>query len=103
MARIEVLLSDDIDELLRKRADADGDDDESLREGFAKFARDYPSIRQELFEDDPDLSLDAPFESDVDHDEPITSSMSKRAFTGHLTDRHVYAMAVPADELGPRT
>lgn len=118
MARIEVLLSDEIDELLRKRADAeqstisdcvrslieqvltrldedaDSEDDESLREGFAKLARDYPSIRQELFEDDPDLSLDAPFESDADHDESIASSMSKRAFTGHLTDRHVYAMAV---------
>lgn len=118
MARIEVLLSDEVDKLLRKRADseqstvsdcvrslieqvltrldvdADGEDDEDVREGFAEFAREYPSIRRELFDDDPDLSLDAPFEPDVDHDSLTASSMSKRAFTGHLTDRHVYAMAV---------
>lgn len=120
MARIEVLLSDEFDELLRKRADAEqstisdcvrkliervltgldddtaGDNEDELRAGFAEFARDYPSIRQELFEDDPDLRMDDPFEPDADHDGPVASSMSttKRAFGGHLADRHVYAMAV---------
>lgn len=120
MARIEVLLSDEFEDLLRKRADAEqstindcvrkliervltgldddsaGDDEDVLRAGFADFARDYPSIRQELFEDDPDLRMDDPFEPDADHDGPVVSSMSttKRAFAGHLADRHVYAMAV---------
>ena len=118
MARIEVLLSDEFDELLRKRADAeestisdcvrtliervltrfdeDSADEDELRAGFAEFAGNYPSMRQELFEDDPDLRLDDPFEPDVEHDGPVASSMSttKRAFAGHLADRHVYAMAV---------
>ncbi len=120
MARIEVLLSDEFDELLRKRAEAEqstisdcvrtlieqvltqldddaaGDNEEDLWTGFAEFAREYPSIRQELFEDDPDLRLDVPIESDTEHGGPVASSMSpvKHAFTGHLMDRHVYAMAV---------
>lgn len=120
MARIEVRLSDEFDELLRKRADAEqstisdcvrtliervlagldedsaDEDEDQLRAGFAELARNYPSMRQELFEDDPDLRLDDPFEPDVELDGPVASSMSttKRAFTGHLTDRHVYAMAV---------
>ena len=110
MARIEVLLSDEFDELLRQRADAEqstisecvrsliervltgldehaeSEDPEALRTTFEEFARDYPAIRQELFDDDPDLRLDVPFERSAEPDVPIASSMAtgESVFTGHL-------------------
>ena len=65
---------------------------EVLRAAFEEFARDYPAIRQELFEDDLDLRLDEPFEPSEESEDPIASSMSteQHAFTGHLADRGVY-------------
>ena len=95
MARIEVLLSDEIDDLLRRRAHAeqstvsdcvrmlieqvltdldggsDDEDEEALRAGFAEFARNYPSLRRDLFDDDPDLRLDDPFEPEAKHGDPV--------------------------------
>lgn len=90
MAHVEAPHADELNELLRKHPDAEQStisdcahtliervvtglhedptdhDEEELRAGFAGFARHYPLIRHQLFDGDPDLRLDMPFEPDAD-------------------------------------
>ena len=90
MAHVEAPLADEFDELVRRRPDAErstisdcahalietamtgldedstDQDEEELRAGFAELARNYPSIRHELLDRDPDLRLDMPFEPEAE-------------------------------------
>ncbi|WP_420608472.1 hypothetical protein [Candidatus Poriferisodalis sp.] len=76
-------------------------DEEALKAQFADFAREYPALRRELFDADADLRLDEPTAPSAESGGAIPSSSGSSsaddgdaALTGHLADRHVYAMAV---------